>query len=487
MKKQIILVFLFILFAIPASAEQSFENYINKQFGEFQNFKEERDREFAEFLKKQWKEFNAFKGIDPDTVPKPDKIPHAKPHTPKDIPDSPKVKKKEIPTPPEPEPVKKISPVIYPEVSQEALETSEMDFDFFGTKIYVRFDKDIAETFPATVNNEEISEYWKKLSTADYKPLISQITDIRRKLKLHDWGTYLLTRNISKNIHKDKNSAALLQWYILSKLGYDAKIGFKNNRIYLLLPSKYTLYGVTYFTIEKTRYYTVDTLFKKNTITSLKTYEGKYEGADKFAFFRAENPNFANYGAAKTFSFNYSGEKYSFNLIYNQNYIGYYRFFPQTVLNAYLASPPSAGFQRAVVKSLNSAVLGKSEVEAVNIILRFVQKSFEYKTDMEQFGFEKYLTPEETVFYPYSDCEDRAMLFAYLIREILGLDVILLDYPGHVAAAVSFSEEINLNGKSIEYNGKRYYTADPTYVNATLGMVMPLVKNKNFEAISLSN
>lgn len=274
---------------------------------------------------------------------------------------------------------------------------------------------------------------------------------------------------------------------MLSKLGYDTKIGFKNNKIYLLLPSQYTLYGITYFTIEGTRYYAVDALFSRSTVKSLKTYEGKYEGADKFAFFRAENPKFGNYDTDKTVNFNYSGEKYSLNLKYNQSYIRYYKFFPQTVLNAYLASPPSAGFQDAIIESLSRVISGKTEVEAVNIILRFVQKAFEYKTDMDQFGFEKYLTPEETVFYPYSDCEDRAMLFTYLVKKILGLDVILLDYPGHVATAVSFSKEVNLEGKSINYDGKLYYTADPTYVNATVGMVMPLVKDKNFKVISLSN
>jgi len=487
MKKLLIFAFLFILFAITALAEQSFEDYINKQFGEFQNFKEERDREFTEFLQKQWKEFNAFKGIDPDPVPKPDKIPQAEPQPPKIVPDSPKVTKKEIPTPPEPKPVEKIKPAEPVAEPSKATETSEISLDFFGTKLNLNFDKNLSGTFGTTVTNENISQYWKKLSTADYNPLINQISNIRKKLQLHDWGIYLLTRDISKNIHKDKNSATLLQWYILSKLGYDTKIGFKNNKIYLLLPSQYTLYGVTYFTIEGTRYYAVDTLFNRNTVKSLKTYEGKYEGADKFAFFRTENPKFGNYSTDKTVSFNYSGEKYSFKLRYNKNYIGYYKFFPQTVLNAYLVSPPSTGFQNAVVESLSRVIQGKNEIEAVNIILNFVQKAFEYKTDMDQFGFEKYLTPEETVFYPYSDCEDRAMLFAYLVREILELDVILLDYPGHVATAVGFSKEVNLEGKSINYNGRRYYIADPTYINATLGMVMPLVKNKDFKVISLSN
>ncbi len=479
--------FITVFFTGSVSSDQSFSDYVQQQFGEFKKFKEERDKEFTEFLKNQWKEFNAFKGIEPDLVPKPDKIPQTEPQPPKDIPDSPKVTKKKIPAPIAPEPVKKIKPSEPIAEPSKTAKSSEINFDFFGTIINITFDKNISAVFGTTVTNDKISEYWKKLSTTDYTPFINQIKNIREKLELHDWGIYLLTRDISTNIHKDKNSAKLLQWFILSKLDYDTKIGFKNNKIYILLPSQYTLYGITYFTIDGTRYYAVDALFNRNTVKSLKTYEGKYEGADKFAFFRAENPKFENYTAAKTVSFNYLGEKYSFNLRYNQNYVGYYKFFPQTVLTAYLVSPPSTDFQTAIVESLNSAIQEKNEVEAVNIILSFVQKAFEYKTDTEHFGFEKYLTPEETVFYPYSDCEDRSLLFAYIVKNILGLDVILLDYPGHVAAAVNFTEDIKIKGDFVNYKGEKYYVADPTYINASVGMTMPLVKNENFEVISLIN
>ena len=112
-----------------------------------------------------------------------------------------------------------------------------------------------------------------------------------------------------------------------------------------------------------------------------------------------------------------------------------------------------------------------TEQQAVNFLLRFVQTSLKYETDEQQFGEENYLFPEETLFYPYSDCEDRAVLFAWLVRSLLKLDVVGLDYPGHVAAAVNFSEKVT--GASINYQGKRYVVTDPTYINAGAGMVMP--------------
>jgi hypothetical protein len=114
-----------------------------------------------------------------------------------------------------------------------------------------------------------------------------------------------------------------------------------------------------------------------------------------------------------------------------------------------------------------------------------VQTAFEYKTDPEQFGREKPLFPDETLFYPFSDCEDRAILFAYLVRHMLGLDVVALDYPGHIATAVMFSTDIA--GDSIVFHGKKYIICDPTYVNADVGASMPEFKNVKPNVIVFTN
>ena len=91
--------------------------------------------------------------------------------------------------------------------------------------------------------------------------------------------------------------------------------------------------------------------------------------------------------------------------------------------------------------------------------------------------------PEETLYYPASDCEDRAILFSYLVKNLLGLKIIALDYPGHIATAVKFSA--NINGDAVEYNGQRYVICDPTYINADAGMSMPEYKGVAPEVIKL--
>ncbi len=111
---------------------------------------------------------------------------------------------------------------------------------------------------------------------------------------------------------------------------------------------------------------------------------------------------------------------------------------------------------------------------AANILLHFVQTAFEYATDDEQFGKERPLFADETLFYPYSDCEDRAILYSVFVRELLGLDVVLLHYPGHLATAVCFDTEVY--GDYMTIDGKRYIVCDPTYINADIGQAMPRFK-----------
>ena len=49
--------------------------------------------------------------------------------------------------------------------------------------------------------------------------------------------------------------------------------------------------------------------------------------------------------------------------------------------------------------------------------------------------------------------------------------MVILSYPGHVATAVAFSGGVG--GDHWAFNGKQYVVADPTYINADVGMTIP--------------
>lgn len=117
------------------------------------------------------------------------------------------------------------------------------------------------------------------------------------------------------------------------------------------------------------------------------------------------------------------------------------------------------------------------------MLLKFLQYDFDYSTDEDQFGYEKPFFLEENFVYPANDCEDRSILFSYLVRNLLGLDVILLNYPNHVATAVCFNEDVP--GDSVWFCGRRFTVCDPTYIGSYAGMTMTGYDNVPFKALPL--
>ena len=161
--------------------------------------------------------------------------------------------------------------------------------------------------------------------------------------------------------------------------------------------------------------------------------------------------------------------------VVNKNLMDFYRDYPQCDVVIHYKAPMSEELREPLYAQLREAIAGKSEVEAANILLTFVQTSFQYMTDGDQFGYEKPFFPDETFYYPYCDCEDRAMLYSTLVKDLLGLDAILLDYPNHIASAVRFTEEVPGDAVVLA-DGTRYVVCDPTYIGAPVGSCMDQYK-----------
>lgn len=125
-----------------------------------------------------------------------------------------------------------------------------------------------------------------------------------------------------------------------------------------------------------------------------------------------------------------------------------------------------------IVAQLKQQLDGKKQKEAVNTLLSFIQNAFPYQTDEELHGFEKPYFLEEMFLQPASDCEDRSILYSYLLKEVLGVPNVIIGYGDHVAVAVHLDNSA-VRGAKIEVDGNDYYISDPTYTGARTGRVMP--------------
>ena len=67
----------------------------------------------------------------------------------------------------------------------------------------------------------------------------------------------------------------------------------------------------------------------------------------------------------------------------------------------------------------------------------------------------------------------------------MGLDVVFLHYPGHLATAVCFDEEIT--GDYLILDGRKYLVCDPTYINAPIGIQMPTMNGRDVKVVRINN
>jgi len=105
-----------------------------------------------------------------------------------------------------------------------------------------------------------------------------------------------------------------------------------------------------------------------------------------------------------------------------------------------------------------------------------MQQAFGYKTDQYAYGTERYFFADEVLHYQFSDCEDRSVLFSYLVKTLLNKEVVAVGFPGHMATAINFNDVPT--GDYLFYNESNFTIADPTFFGAPVGIIMPTVRDE---------
>jgi hypothetical protein len=471
----IVMIFIFCFLA----AQDDYEVWKQKQQEQLKEYKSAQDKAFVEFLEKNWEPFEVLKGEKEDTKPKPVEPPVAEPEMKTELPKENIVQEIVVPVFQEEEQIEKNSMIA---VDKSA---PQIEITFWGLPLTYNYVSDLAVELDP-LDQKTVANFWYVISNSDFENLLSQAKESRDKMNLNDWGYCLLLNELGKKISKeDKNLTRLFVWFMLTKTGFETKIGYNENSVYLLLPTANKIFGVSFVEIDGKRFYAVSFDEKEKIDFAINTYEGNYPKADDLIDLGIDkSPNLGSSIVEKELKFKYDGQEYTIPVRYDQKAAEFFRDYPQTNLDVYFNAPLSPEATQSLTSGLKPILEGKSEAEAANIILRFVQTAFKYKTDGDQFGREKSFFSDETLFYPYCDCEDRSIIFSFLIRQILDREVVGLDYPGHIATGVNFVSSIQ--GDNIVVDNKVFTICDPTYINADLGMAMPQFKDVIPEVIVLS-
>lgn len=451
--------------------QKEMADYKQQKKTEFEDFRKKANEEYAAFLKQRWEELQAFKGIEPPVEPKP---PVPTPVEPDRKPTTDPIPYKKVvplsPTPTIPQP-------LLPDIPPVTLPTSpSVQVDYYGLSQNVRVHPDM-KIHLENLSEDEIARAWILFSDERFDITIHELLNMKAELQLNDWGYVQLVRQFCNRFFgKTIDEAAILQAYILSQSGVDMRLMRTNQHLYVAIPFTEAIYHRNYILVDDIPYYLFDQTDEKRFDVMNKSFAG-----GKVPSLRMNNtPSLPD---KPTETRVLTSERYPeirVSMKENQNLIDFYNDYPLTSKwNYYSLASLSGETKEMLYPMLKSKIGNLSESAAANMLINFVQTAFEYATDQEQFGYERPLFGDETFYYPFSDCEDRSILYSILVRDLLGLDVVLLHFPGHLATAVRFSSDVN--GDYLLIDNVKYVVCDPTYIGASIGMAMPQYKEEGTE------
>lgn len=504
---------------------RSFEDFQAQQNARFNQFKQDKQAEFdafrkkqneryAEFMQKSWERFNAHPAVTPKEEepvppvvyqePAPVPTPAPKPDvTPTPAP-APQPAPKAEPTPsPAPQPAPEVEPkpiVVKDEVIQvpkpqpapepiapvepkKELPHKLYAISFYGTLVSVGFPTNDVFKLEG-VSEKQLSKAWNQLSSEKYDVTLNNVLAVRNNLSLCDWGYVEMLQAISEKRYGKTNEAVFMQAFLLSQSGYKIRLAMDEQKLYLLIASQYSILSMSYFMIDGTKFYALNCKSKQLNICNASFDKEKSLSLQ----LRKEQKLNAQLTSPRKLSSKYG---VTVNVSVNKNTVDFFNNYPSAYINndvttrwaVYANTPLDKSIQNALYPVLKKSISGLSERDAVNKILNFVQTAFVYEYDDKVWGGDRAFFAVETLHYPYADCEDRAILFSRLIRDIMGLDVVLLYYPGHLASAVAFTQEVK--GDYLSYKNRKYIVCDPTYIGAPVGLTMPGMNNQEAQIIVL--
>ncbi|MCD8202617.1 MAG: transglutaminase-like domain-containing protein [Prevotella sp.] len=446
------------------------------------DFYKQANEDYADFVRQAWEKFETMPAI---PKPKDDSVP---PVVLPDEDENKPIKDNEItfndiipvieqkPQPEPPQPIKD-----NPQPTE-----NYYSFSFFGTQEKVRLDENMRFKLKGA-DNKSIANCWQRLAESDYDNLISDCLALRSRHKLCDWAYLLVLRDLADSFFgKNTNESTLLSSYLYCRSGYMMRLAEADNKLYMLYASKHAIYGNTYFKIDGIKFYTLD--FSGNNIY---VCPASYPGEQPMSLLIPDNMQFTwNATENRTLK----SKRYSdmnVDVCCNKNSLDFYNTYPTSEINddfmtrwaMYANTPMEDGIKDSLYPALRKKIDGLSKKEATERLLNWVQTAFEYEYDEKIWGYDRAFFPEETLYYPYCDCEDRSILFTRLVRDLLGLPCILIYYPGHLASAVCFDKDVK--GDYISLNGKKFVVCDPTYIGASIGLTMPDMDNSSANVILL--
>ncbi len=495
MKRKIGVLTVALAFSLTMANAQDFrekyEQFKQQAQQTYSDFRAEANAKYCEYLKSAWQTYKQMpvmkkpfeKPVPPVVLPEKDKTPVVD------------IRPILLDTVLTPSPIRIVQPKpVSPIKEVPIVAPYNHHFTFYGTLMSVRLpqqrDTRLTRLGSAT-SKENVAEAWAVLSSHDYDNALRDCLDLRSSYRLGDYAYLLMLRSLSENYFGGANNASvMLTAWLYCQSGYKMRLGKANDRLVLLYASNHVIYDVPYYYVDGIECYVLIKKGEKFT-GAISACNVAFPGEQPLSLEMREAMSLTDEESAvrtvKSRRYPNMAIEVSVNknlIAFDNDYLSSYKDGNFMTRWALLANTPlQESTAQEIAEQLKPLLSGKTELEQVEMLLNWVQTGFVYEYDDKVWGEDRAFFAEETLYYPYCDCEDRAILFTRLVRNLVGLKCALVYYPGHLAAAVHFNKEVK--GDYLLVDGEKFTIADPTYINASVGLSMPNMAKKPATAILL--
>ncbi len=351
--------------------------------------------------------------------------------------------------------------------SQKNFASDSCTLIFYGDTLQIPVDSSLFATLDTPLSVNVITDFYDKLSVSSYPNLIKVLSDYKKKRQLSDWMFYQLIRKTAESISckaAQYERYTLFKWFFLTKSGYDATLAMTGRELLFYARTEDNVYDIPYY-MENGQQYVCLNIHDYGKIDFEKELLAKVdilvpEASHPFSYSVTNLPEFSPAAyKEKDIKFDYGNKEYHFRIMLNDEVQKAFTNYPIVDYSSYFNIPLSRQAYQSLVPPLKNVVKGMKQKKGVDYLMRFTRNAFLYENDQAYFGKEKRLSPEQTLFSEYSDCDDRAALFFYLVKEIYNLPMIVLLYPTHVTIGVRFDKP---SGSTIVYKNNEYSVCEPT-------------------------
>ena len=323
------------------------------------------------------------------------------------------------------------------------------------------------EEYTGNIIPSEIFNYANQINSTELAYVCQALLDIQKKESLDDWLYYQLIRKVSQqciNKKSDYIGYTLFKWYFLRQTGYEPLLSVSENKLLLYIRSEDDIYNLPLKKIEHKQYvclnyhdYGFKVDFNHEKFTNINSL---MKAGNSFSFLIKKLNDFGelNYHT-KEIKFLYKNRLEQLTIRLNPDIGSYFKNYPVTDYKNQFNIPLSKETYESLIPALKAKLIDLDITRGVEYLMYFTRNAFLFERDTEIFGMEKRLSPEETLLYEKSDCEDRSALFFLLVKEIYNLPMIVLSSPEHVTVAVKLDKPIK---QYILHQGEAYTICETT-------------------------